>query len=546
MKKYGESTVKRALIIYYNKKYKNFPEKERDKKIASTLKKTIPTSASGIAAGLTKMGYIHGGDLPSDLKGLEKTIDDGSGFTLIYDSFAEGLEPVYFWILDFMRDNYWGTGLEVSKTLDEFQGSVGSGLFGDLGTRASIMQDRAMKLMTTLNQVVRSVINILYDLKEFDQRMEHYKQLKSENKIEQQDANLALKQIWMDRVDVQRGRGSINMLAQQLQFVTIRDAFMAADSEKDVEKMDLNDRVKRILGPRVQEFEAWKKLSGAELERRYNIEKSYLKSQIDSLKLYSQWAKPYLKTAQQLSASDYRTPDLVSIFNNLQLQVSLFGKKSVSPGDIYDTTIFNKNKFKDIELDKKMYSCVEVSMDYRTIPHTMQRTEQGTHYTQGGKVKAVFRAFALDEDEVKAVEDFETYEGLTLIEGMTEESIQQMQEEIDKYMEEEEKVEGLPTKEKEKAIEEALKKAKSPEEAKKLKKDLDEVRKILRKANRRLDPFNEAMEGLKDITEPLKGFWKPSKDKIAEATRQVAKSKAAGSAYIVYLVYKKSHGMMSE
>ena len=493
------------------------------------------------------MGYVHGGDLSSDLKKLEKTIDSGSGFNLIYDSFAEGLEPVYFWVLDFMRDNYWGTGLEVSKTLDEFQGSVGSGLFGDLGTRASIMQDRAMKLMTTVNQVVRSVINILYDLKEFDQRLVHYNLLESGNKLEKKDANLALKQIWMDRVDVQRGRGSINMLAQQLQFVTVRDAFMAAEDENAVEKMDLNLRVKRILGPRVQEFNAWKNLSGAELNRRYKIEVSYLKSQVDSLKLYSQWAKPYLKTAQQLSHSDYRTPDLVSIFNNLQLQVSLFGKKPVGPGDIYNTTVFNTNKFKDVKLDKQMYSCIEVSMDYRTVPHTIQRSESGTHYTQGGKVSAKFRAFALDEDEVKAVEEFEVYEGLTLIEGMTDESIQQMQEEIDKYLKADKKLDDkLPAQEREKALKEALNNAKSPEEAKKLKKELEEVQKIIRKANRKMDPFNEVVNSLKDFTEPIKDFWKPSKDKIAEATRQVAKSKAAGTAYIVFLVYKKSHGMMSE
>ena len=58
----------------------------------------------------------------------------------------------------------------------------------------------------------------------------------------------------MDNVDIKRGTGSINGLAQQLDFVTIRDAFMSAGSLKDVEKIDLNDRGKRILKPRVGEF----------------------------------------------------------------------------------------------------------------------------------------------------------------------------------------------------------------------------------------------------------------------------------------------------
>ena len=37
-RQYEESTVKRALIRYYSKKYKNLPSEERDKKIASALK----------------------------------------------------------------------------------------------------------------------------------------------------------------------------------------------------------------------------------------------------------------------------------------------------------------------------------------------------------------------------------------------------------------------------------------------------------------------------------------------------------------------------
>src|SRR3989344_5136998 len=301
------------------------------------------------------------------------------------------------------------------------------------------MQDRAMKMLTTINSVVRSIINILYDLKEFDSRLDLYKKLKSANAIEKNNARLSLKQVWMDRVDLQRGRGSINMLTQQLQFVTLRDAFMAADSEDQVQDMDLNDRVKRILAPRLQEYLAWEKLSEAELTRRYKIEKSYLKSQVNSLKLYSQWARPYLKAAQQLTASDYRTPNLVSIFNNMQVQLSVFGKKEARPSDVIRTPVpFVKNKYAAIKLDKRLYACVEVTMVFRTIPHTITRGETGTHYAQGGKVYMKFRAFGLDQDEVKAVEEEELYQGLELIQSMTKESLESIQDEISKYIDRDE------------------------------------------------------------------------------------------------------------
>ncbi|MBI2507974.1 hypothetical protein HYV89_03400 [Candidatus Woesearchaeota archaeon] len=546
-RQYGESTVKRALIRHYSKKYKNLPSEERDKKIASALKNTVPGEMKDqIDAGPTKMGYSIGKSAPSDLRGMEGFIDNDVGYTLIYDSFSEGLEPVYFWIVDFMRDNYWGVGLDVKKTLDEFQGAVGSGFFGDLGTRASIMQDRAMKMLTTINSVVRSIINILYDLKEFDQRLQFYKDLHSDDKVKSNTARLSLKQIWIDRVDIQRGRGSINMLAQQLQFVTLRDAFMAADSIEKVQDMDLNDRVKRILAPRLQEYLAWEKLSEAELTRRYKIERSYLKSQVNAMKLYSQWARPYLKAAQQLTASDYRTPDLVSIFNNMQLQVSLFGKMQVKPTSIISTNpLYTRNKFADVKLPKNIYACVEVTMTYRTIPHTITRGEAGTHYAQGGKVIMRYRGFALDQDEVDAVEKEELYQGLELIESMTKESLESMQDEISKYLEQEEKLSEDPE-EKIKQLSELINSVSDKKAIERYKKEIKELTKKLRPQTENI--VGSIFKGMKEITEPLQGIFKskPDVDRIAKITRDAAKGTAAGRAYVVYLVYKKSHGMISE
>ena len=78
----------------------------------------------------------------------------------------------------------------------------------------------------------------------------------------------------MDKVDIQRGQGSINALASgNLQFVTLRDAFMIVDSIKAVDDLDLNERVKRILKPRVQEFFEWRKRSEQELRKRFEVEK---------------------------------------------------------------------------------------------------------------------------------------------------------------------------------------------------------------------------------------------------------------------------------
>ena len=81
--------------------------------------------------------------------------------TLVYDSSSETLEPVYFFILDLMND----FGLAPEKLVDTFMASPGSGHFAEIGQRATVMQQQGSKIMADVNNVLRSVLNIIYDLK---------------------------------------------------------------------------------------------------------------------------------------------------------------------------------------------------------------------------------------------------------------------------------------------------------------------------------------------------------------------------------------------
>ena len=217
--------------------------------------------------------------------------------TIVYDSGSDSLEPIYFWIIDMMNE----LGLEPEKLIDNFSSSIGSGYFSDMSQRKGIMQQQGHKILGDINTVLRSVLNLTYDLKEMRIRLQSYDDLKDKDEEKSRAARLSLKQIWMDKVDIQKGNSSVKALALgQGGFATLIDAFLAVETEKDVKKLDLNDRVKRALLPRIQEFNSWIKLSEQELRSRYKIELGYLKSQVNSLKLYARWAKPYLKAAEQL------------------------------------------------------------------------------------------------------------------------------------------------------------------------------------------------------------------------------------------------------
>jgi len=435
--------------------------------------------------------------------------------TLVYDSSSETLEPVYFFILDLMND----FGLAPEKFTDTFSSSVGSGHFAELGQRASIMQQQGSKLLGDINTVLRSVLNIIYDLKEFRMFLQPYEDLKSPDKKDA--ATLSLKQRWMDKVDITKGNSSIKAMALgQAGFATLIDAFLVAKDEKDVEKIDLNDRVKRILISRIHEFNSWIEQSGKELEKRYEIERTYLKSQVNSLKLYSRWAKPYLRTAQQLEAKEGgRNPALVKTFNTILLELTLLGKNKLNvkssslEGDL--PREFSKESFLK-SLKRNYNSCILVDFEFRGIP---QKVAQQSHFTFGGKAKITFKAYSLNDEELnklnQEIDKSEVGDVLNLIEGATTESLDQLKKEIDFFLEEQPKEEEKNTNGSNPFLALIGKYEKKPE-TKSETKSKEDKEIIVKK-----DSFTE------------KYF------------RKVSAEKAVETAFTLFDVYKKAHGMAS-
>ena len=361
--------------------------------------------------------------------------------TLGYDSNSETLEPIYFFILDLLND----FGLPPEKLVDNFTSTPGSGHFAELGQRATIMQQQGTKILGDINTVLRSVLNVVYDLKEFKIRLEHYKALKSKDSNVKEAAVLSLKQLWMDKVDyVAKQQSSIKAMALgQAGFQTLIDAFLAAKEVKDVDKLDLNDRIKRILKPRLLEFNHWLEQSEKELQKRYDIERNYLRSQVNSLKLYSRWAKPYLKASQDLESQDKgREPALVKTFNTILLELTLLSKRKINVSDeAADGTFPKEFSGKSFQrgLKRDYYMCILIDFKFRGIP---QRVSQQPHYLFGGKAEINFKGYALNDDELAKLEEelkkSDIEDVLTLIEGTTTESLDRLQEDINFFLDEKE------------------------------------------------------------------------------------------------------------
>jgi len=376
------------------------------------------------------------------------------------------------------------------------------------------MQQQGTKILGDINTVLRSVLNIIYDLKEFRTRLGTYDNLKSDDKNMQDGARLSLKQIWLDKVDMAKGNSGLKAMALgQAGFTTLLDAFLYAKNEKDVEGIDLNERVKRILKPRIQEFNLWVKQSENELRKRYQLEKTYLKSQANSLKLYSRWAKPYLRSALQLeSRYDNKNPALVKTFNTILLELTLTGKQKVSP----------PAELAGTKLKRKYYKFITIDFTFRGIP---QKVQQQSHYAFGGLAEITFRGYALNEDEIAKVEheidksDLE--DTLKLIDGTTDESVAQLEVEINEFLDEKED---------------------DKKSNKKKKSETNPILALFGYYNEK--PNKKEKSDSKDIKKTPKEI-KPESWVEKTYMRPLTKKEAKDTAFDLFDIYKKAHGMPS-
>jgi len=345
-------------------------------------------------------------------------------------------------------------------------------------------------------------------------RLQQYDSLKSKDEKEKEAARLALKQIWLDKVDlVQRGNSSIKAMALgQAGFQTLIDAFLIVKDPKDVDKLDLNDRVKRILKPRIYEFNIWVEQSEKELRKRYEMEKTYLKSQVNNLKLYSRWIKPYLRAAQKLESQEkQREASLVNMFNTIRLELTLIGKQKLDIEKAALEGVIPKD-FQKLKTKRDYYSCILVEFTVRAIPR------QGVFI---GRSQMSFKAYALNDDELKKLnrelDKSDIGDVLTLIEGSTTESLEQLQKDIDEFINE-------------------------PDTSEKPEDESNPFKALIggyNKKKKKEEKPSESKEEPKDIV------VKP--DDWIEKThlRKVAAESAADTAFTLFDIYKKAHGMES-
>ena len=81
--------------------------------------------------------------------------------------------------------------------------------------------------------------------------------------------------------------------------VALRDSFMIVRSLADIDDLKVNDRIKTILRTRFAEYLKWRELYEKDMRGRKQIQKQFLASQIQSLKMQLDLARPYYTVMNQ-------------------------------------------------------------------------------------------------------------------------------------------------------------------------------------------------------------------------------------------------------
>lgn len=448
-----------------------------------------------------------------------------SSFKLTSDAMSNQLEPNYYWILDFLQDS----NVQVEKVVDNFMASPGSGQFQDFGQRKGIMQQQITKISSDINQVTKSLIQLIYDLREFEIRLSNYKDTRSDNKEKSESALIGLKQIWLDSVDIKKGHGAIHQMTSQGGFTTVRDLFMICNSEEEVKKMakegTINEQVMRVLLPRIGEFNKWKTFSEEELTKRFNIERSYLRSQVETLKLYTSWIGPYMKAARELEGKGFdKNPALVGAFSTSMFELTLLGKKKEKglPEGIDE-------KLAGFKLKRDYYSVMVISLIFRG--HVGQKaTQKGDYaYAFGGRLDMIFDSYALNSDELKVLEkelnNQRLGDGLDFFSNEVESSLDELKKDFEHFLNDDKSL---------KKTGESQKKSNNSED---------------------INPFTALFSGLSRLFKPnvkkkvekkVETVGDIEKDNFVEGeVRKIAEKNVKTSIYALYDVYKKAHGMAS-
>ncbi len=455
---------------------------------------------------------------------------------LVYENFGLSIEESYFWIKDMLEQLGF---VDIEKIVDTFTASEQSSFFGSAQQRLGLQQDRATSYLATIGKMVKEMFQIVREIQLLDERERLYKKAHEDK---DDGAEKALKGVWIDFIDNGPGQlkaSSVYGLATQIGYTILPDLFFSAPAALKQEEvspyvktLEFNEKVKTALVRKLEQYVAWRDATSKQITAKKKFTIQYLRQHYNSIKLYMDWVKPYLRNIRRLGMDPETqlSANIVGAFEGSVLEIEILSKK---PGK-----------------RDEPHPCILATFIYRTRPvmQTGQEFQRGPLHL--GRMELTLRAYVWTDEEIaefkklKLAEDFEM---LKSVDSSVEEAMNYLGDDLKKYLEEAgEKFEGKYDVEQ---VAKSLIKAKPEltlEQARERAKEMIEGK----KGPSMFGPFAAIAAGFKELG---KGFV-PIKNELREAKRkkeEITEKKKELSGTVkkllntLYVVYKKSHMLIT-
>ncbi len=473
-----------------------------------------------------------------------------------YDPAMTNLEEAYFWILGNLRDA--GNLNKVYKITDSFAGSSQSSFFGASNQRVGMLQDKISGTLQSIGMLTKDMFPQIHELHIWDERQMWYSRADEGD----QAADITLKGTWIDMIEGgSENAGSVYGLANKVGFAILPDLFFNTfikdpkDVDKEVEKQcgDFNGEVKTILKRKLFQYLVWKRESQKEVTVRRNFLIKYLRQHYNTLKMYMNWVKPYLKQLKHAQQNvDFNDrPEMVNFFENSVMEVEILATEQ----DKNETVYAKDSAGKDLKIENHKPVCL-INFYFTTQPD-MNITDP-SHYHRGpshaGEIFMTFRTYGWTETQIqnyRKMRDDEDLDYLSEIDGGLKASIESFEEDLRKYFYEDDKFQlNDPKRDRIANLEKQLKEYEGVDGKKPKKKKAAES-----KGDSVLDPFLSIGSGFKDIFGSFVPSFKFDSFNMSQKTIDMKKKKAnnqeaaaksaGGTIKRVHKNFRKAHKMVT-
>ena len=325
---------------------------------------------------------------------------------IVYEVPDLNIEEPYFWMLKYYR--YDAGFSKIEKTEDTYASAETSAFFGITQQRLGGQQDKVSQFLATIGKMVKELFQLVRELRIIDERLTYYSEAAAQKEKpmdhRMKGAEITLKGMFIDLVQGgAKNAASVYGMARELEFTTLPDLFFDAppfanpqEMENYVNKLDFNLKVKEVLKRHLRHFIEWKKRTHSEMVNRRRFTLQYLRQHFDIIKMYMEWAKPYLRNIERMSPKEKHAsaPDLVAAFEGSMVDIEMMVSKPY--GD------FN--------------SVILATFNYRTSP-SMKFVQEG--YQRGpvhvGQMEMNFRRYVWTKKQMDTYRKMKEKEGLELL-----------------------------------------------------------------------------------------------------------------------------------